>query len=534
MLRKSLGQFIRVATLLMMGLASSPALAQPNSAASAALAAGVTGRTAMSVTLAQDGTPTSDIRKGDGQQWIQTDLSGKVLFRFQEVKRDDTSIYLAERSRSATLQLDLRTGIATYKDRDTRRPELSEIRFASNVAAPLAQEPSPAPVRAAATAAFCWNDTVSRGAGTVPGRAADCPAGSTLDGATCKKAAEKNPAPTRAAECPAGYTNSGATCERAAVTKPNANVRLADCPEGFTNSGDACFRLSAATPLGMDVMACKAGETRVGGRCYKACETGFSATGASCTRPASTLGADKMTCKAGFHKNSESHRCVATCPAGFTNSGDACTRPGQTLGVESMTCKAGETRSGARCFSETTTCAQGEVQQGGQCFAACAPGFIGVGSACLAQPPKSWAQCGMGSAKDASACTALALDPITQVKQVAMSLTILAGAEPVTGGARNAQLATTQKKFKEMIAAYDRAKDTPQFKKARDEWVQANRNKEVQGSYVPYVPLESMPTATSEANMIRHATQMLAIVELSGAAVAPSTYPQCSTLFPSK
>lgn len=377
-------------------------------------------------------------------------------------------------------------------------------------------------VVAETTPGFCWNDSVARGAGAIPGRNADCPDGYSMSGGSCKRAANTVAAPSRAADCPAGYNNTGASCERAAQTKPNANSRLADCPEGFKNTDGACFRLSAAAPLDASKMSCKAGETRIEARCFRACEAGFTGSGATCTRPAGSLGADNMTCKAGFQKSGKAGRCAAVCAAGFTNTGEACVKAADALGVDAMTCKAGETRVAGRCLPAGGGCADGEVQQGDLCYKACAAGFDGVGSACFKQPPKAWMQCGTGSAKDAQACAATTFNPAMSVRQTA----VLAG---FAGSSRfGRERATTKKKFKGMVDAYNKAKDTPQFKKGFDAWEDAGKN--APGTRLA---MDKLASAESDEDMVRYAAQVASIAELSGAA-GDDAYPKCGTLFPAK
>ena len=363
--------------------------------------------------------------------------------------------------------------------------------------------------------AFCINDSVTRGAGKLPGRAADCPSGFTNNGAVCERAGVSIAAPSRATDCPAGFTANGANCERPATTKANTNSRPADCPDGFSNSGKECFRLSAPNPLPISSMTCKSNESKVDARCFRACESGFTASGASCVRPASTASADTMVCKAGFKKDSKTQRCIADCAAGFSNTGEACVRRAESLGPETMSCKAGETRNGSRCVAAASACAKGETLQGGLCYAACAPAYAGVGSVCVAQPPKTWTQCGVGSAKDAAACSAAAFDGVAAVKQQA----VLVG---MPGGS-----GIVQKRFKDMNDAFAKALAVPKFKQARDAWEQANTGKPGFKSF------DAMATATSDEDMIRYATQLLAIADQASIGDAP-TYPKCSTLFPSK
>lgn len=369
---------------------------------------------------------------------------------------------------------------------------------------------------------FCLADPLPRAAGTVPARPADCPAGYASVAGSCKREAETRAAPSTAPECPAGYKLDGASCERPALTKPNPAVRAADCPDGYTNSGTACFRLSAPDPLPASRMSCKAGETKVDTRCFKPCEAGSNSAGASCVRPASTLGADKAVCKTGFTKDEKRNRCVAQCAAGFNNTGEACVRAADTLGQDAMSCKAGETRQGARCVAAVTSCAKGEVMQGGSCFAACAPGFDGVGGACWPQAPKAWLACGIGAAKDAPGCAAVQLNPVAMVRHHAVALGREANV-PAAPGQQVNRLISLHGKFRDLAAAYNSVKDSAQFKRDLATWSQANQGKDA------FVPLDDSGAPTTEPAMLRHALQLAAIAgHASG--IDSAGYPKCSTI----
>ncbi|MFL6656749.1 MAG: hypothetical protein ACJ8GW_01655 [Massilia sp.] len=387
-------------------------------------------------------------------------------------------------------------------------------------AAPAQAAAKVVPVKASEQS-FCIADPVVRATGTPPGRAADCPAGYANKGGACTREAESRPAASIAAECPAGYKVDGSSCERPAQTKPNPGARPADCPEGYTNSGSACFRLSAPDPLPASRMTCKAGETKIDTHCYKACEAGTTNSGANCVRPASTLAADKMSCKAGYIKDEKKPRCMAQCAPGFNNTGDACVRPAETLAAESLTCKTGETRQGSRCVPSAVSCAKGEVLQGGSCFAACPAGFDGVGGACWPQPPKAWVACGTGAAKDADSCAAAKFDPVALVKQQAVALGRDANVPPAAGQ-QVMRLVALHSKFNALLEAYVSAKDTPQFKRDLAAWTQANQNKD------SFTPLDTTGAPVTEPGMLRHAVQLAAIAGFAGAE-APA-YPKCSTI----
>ena len=369
---------------------------------------------------------------------------------------------------------------------------------------------------------FCVADPLPRASGTVAGRTADCPAGYTIQGGSCKRDAETRPAPSSAPECPAEYKLEGGTCKRPALTKPNPGARLADCPEGYTNSGTACFRLSAPDPLPASRMSCKAGETKMDTRCLKPCEAGSTASGANCVRPASALTADKAVCKPGFLKDEKRGRCMAQCPAGFNNTGEACVRPADTLGSESMSCKAGETRQGNRCVAAVTTCGKGEVLQGGSCYVACPQGFEGVGGMCWPQAPKAWLACGTGAAKDAQSCAAIKLDPVAMVRLHAVALGREANV-PAAPGQQVTRLVSLHGKYRELAAAYNTAKDSAQFKRDLAAWNQANQGKE------SFIPLDDTGAPTTEPAMVRHAMQLAAIAGASGG-LDTGGYPKCSTI----
>ena len=369
---------------------------------------------------------------------------------------------------------------------------------------------------------FCIGAPVTRAAGILPGRLADCPAGYANLGGSCTREAETRSAPSIAPDCPAGYKVDGASCERAAQTKPNPAARAADCPEGYNNYGTACVRLSAPEPLPASRMSCKAGETKVDSRCFKSCEAGTTNVGANCLRPASTLAADKMTCKTGYQKDDKKARCMAPCAPGFHNTGEACARAADTLAVESLSCKAGETRQGGRCVSTVVTCGKGEVLQGGACYAACAPGYDGVGGACWPQAPKGWVACGIGSAKDAESCAAVKFDPISLLRHSAVALG-RDGNIAAAPGQQVMRLVALHAKFRELAAAYASAKDTPQFKRDLAAWNQANQGKDI------FVPLDDTGAPVTEPAMMKHAVQLAAIAGFAGEAEG-SAYPKCSAL----
>lgn len=381
---------------------------------------------------------------------------------------------------------------------------------------------SSALAQAAAKASFCVSDPLPRAAGARTERPADCPSGYVNQGTSCKRDMESRPAPSAAPDCPTGYKLNGANCERPAVSKPNPGARAADCPSGYSNSGTICFRLSAPDPLPASRMTCNPGETKVDARCFKPCAAGLTGTGATCTSPASALGVEKMSCKAGYLKDEKSARCVAQCAAGFSNTGEACVRAADVLGLESMSCKAGEKHQNGRCVAAVTNCAKGEVMQGGACYASCPAGYDGVGGACWPQAPKSWIACGIGAAKDAKSCGAVVMDQVVLVKHLAVALGREANI-PFAAGQKVTRLVALHDKYTDMLAAYSSVKDTPQFKRDLAAWNQTNQGKD------PFMPLDETGAPITEPVMMVHAVQLSTIAGYAGGP-GNASYPKCSAV----
>ena len=381
---------------------------------------------------------------------------------------------------------------------------------------------SSALAQAAAKGDFCIADPIPRAASARSERPADCPTGYQNQAGSCKRDTQTVTAPSTAPDCPTGYKLSGQSCERPASAKPNPGVRAADCPDGYSNSGNECFRLSAADPLPASRMTCKAGETKVGTRCFKQCAAGLTGAGTTCVSPASTLGVEKMSCKAGYKKDDKKARCVAQCSSGFSNNGEACIRPAENLGAESMSCKADEKLDNGRCIAAVTTCPNGQAMQGGYCYASCAPGYDGVGGACWPKAPKSWLACGIGGAKDAQSCAAVVMDPVAMVKHHAVSLG-RDGNVPAAPGQKVPRLIALHEKYLNMLTAYTRVKDTPGFKRDLAAWNKANQGKD------PFIPLDDTGAPITEPVMMAHAYQLAAIAGYADG-TGSAGFPKCSTI----
>ncbi len=130
--------------------------------AAAAPAVETTGRNVTIVAYGQGGQRLGQFRQLSPRTWVEMNAAGVTTFRFEEVQRDDWSVYLVDRSRGVNLQLDLHTRKVMYSDASQPRAELYAILAAaagSVGAAPVSPPPvtvtpvSPPP----APAAEPWN-----------------------------------------------------------------------------------------------------------------------------------------------------------------------------------------------------------------------------------------------------------------------------------------------------------------------------------------------------------------------------------------
>ena len=243
---------------------------------------------------------------------------------------------------------------------------------------------------------FCWRQTKTRGAGTIPGRVADCPA---------------------------TYTNNGATCGRSADTI-GAPSHLADCPSGYTNMGLTCYASPSTYWKGCTTIFHK----------YD-CNPGYTDNGCTCGRGGGSVGMGSMTCGSGYHRSDITARCIKDCPSGYTNTGETCFRGVSTLGMDAMTCNAGEVKHGARCYPANGTCGAGQEDDAGLCYSKCPAGFSGVGPVCWQQCDSGWSNCALGCAKSSTDCGMVVADQVLAPLILAANIATLGLDTPATAGA---------------------------------------------------------------------------------------------------
>ena len=208
---------------------------------------------------------------------------------------------------------------------------------------------------------FCWRDSFTRGAGTIP---SDCEYSQEKQGLLCYP------------KCPSGYVGQGPVCWQS-------------CPSGMVDNGVGCTK---PAPKGRG-----AGYTWQG-------SDGVSSDGmlARCTA-ANSQGCEMWgaiaypKCEAGY-ANFGANICSPVCPAGFTDMGVSCLKPTQTRATLTANCPAGTN------------------YEDGLCYSPCKTGYYGVGPVCWGTcPADKPINCAGGCAATNDVCALMITDQVTTV-----------------------------------------------------------------------------------------------------------------------
>ena len=66
-------------------------------------------------------------RQVDSHNWVEKSYSSDVSFKFQEVERDESSVFLHDASRNIDIELDLETHAVLYSDKNKKDVEIYKI-----------------------------------------------------------------------------------------------------------------------------------------------------------------------------------------------------------------------------------------------------------------------------------------------------------------------------------------------------------------------------------------------------------------------
>jgi hypothetical protein len=94
----------------------------------------VNGGNVTGLEIGQSGRKVGEYRQVGPKAWVETTQAGEVRFRFDEVQRDDGSVYLLDKARGVQLQLDLHQRKVLYSQDGTARGALYEIMSANAMA----------------------------------------------------------------------------------------------------------------------------------------------------------------------------------------------------------------------------------------------------------------------------------------------------------------------------------------------------------------------------------------------------------------
>lgn len=460
-----------------------PIVEQPAVAPSAINA---NGRTVTQVTIGQQGRSIGQYLQTGSGRWREIGDSGGG-FDFDEINRDDWSVYLHDPSRGVRVQIDLYRKLVLYSGStsgemtplyDVLSASTPRVASTSPVTRPVGPEPTQPIDLGGGNASrtqkeFCWKDSYGRGVGAVPN---SCGPGREGIGLLCYS------------KCPANSQRFGVDCHTV-------------CPSGMEDQGLFCRAKEYGRGAGFPI---EFGE--------------FNGDGM------------RRRCEAKHGRgNCEINGLIyyPKCKAGYSNFGCCMCRP-KVPDCGALGMNPGMDLSCAKVVTigdpETGTCAAGEEKDGGLCYPQCKAGYTGVGPVCWASPPSSWVECGMGAAKDSRTCAEIVFGQVTSVGQMAFNIATLGSGTAASGAASAAskagRLADLKRKYEQLKAMYKSAKPAIEVALAA---------KQAHGAAVNAVELIDSDVVTEE-DIIRISAEIVAIADPSGVAdtVAAYTYPVCS------
>lgn len=148
------------AAVLAAALATGIAVPAVTASAGMQLGGGVNGYTIRAV-IHSGGS----FRQGQGKNWAEYDVMGRVTYRFVETQRDDWSIYLFDASRNVRVQLDAFRKKIRYADAGRDYADMYDVTGVSNesnYAVPVPQPPLAGGARYNVDAGPIWDNNDAR------------------------------------------------------------------------------------------------------------------------------------------------------------------------------------------------------------------------------------------------------------------------------------------------------------------------------------------------------------------------------------
>jgi hypothetical protein len=237
---------------------------------------------------------------------------------------------------------------------------------------------------------YCYKGSYGRGVGTIP---TSCDSAKRNESGLCYPA------------CPSGYGGAGPVC-------------WANCPAGYYDHGAGCTK---PAPYGRGGgYAWHLGDGLNDGGMYNRCEHDNGRGG--CEKWGAVV---YPKCRAGFHTVG-CCVCSPDCPSGYTDTGATCTKPTKTRGAGTI----------------PTSCDGNKQNDAGLCYDHCKGGYNGVGPVCWNTCPKGYVDCAAGCATSSSYCAQVTADQVTSTIMLAVNVATMGASGEVEAAAKSAEEAT--------------------------------------------------------------------------------------------
>ena len=426
--------------------------------------------------------------------WEETN-NKRERFTFNEIRRDEWSIYLLDRSRDISIQLDLyKKEIYIFYDRPNRTKLYDVVKALTKKIPDPAPIPDPIPDLDVATGPKgyinCTNENGSKYFNTIVDVAYGAKGkyvykngvrgtinfnntefGDPIPGVAkfgyYKLSNEDNPVnpnnpvgPIIDAVNPISASDMKLVLKWIAIEVADEKIAycykntygrgvgkpLSSCPPGTEKDGLLCYP------------KCKSGFYGVGPVCWQKCPSGFRNDGGHCAKPKpyGRGGGYPWKFGDGLNLNAAKKRCESANRQGCEKSGEImypkCKKGFKPFGccVCTPICPSGMTDIGVSCqklsyprtAGKPMKCALGLEEDAGLCYPKCKSGYKGVGPVCWKKcPPNQPVDCGAGCAKTTADCVEKTANMVTAVAELAANIVTLGSTSKVTAAKNSLKVA---------------------------------------------------------------------------------------------